>query len=101
MVFPTNFDKTKKYPLAFLIHGGPQGAWADSWSTRWNPKVWADQGYVVVAPNPTGSTGFGQDLTDAIANNWGELYNQPFPFFSQPTFISLTTKQAAILTKTL
>ncbi|EPS29403.1 hypothetical protein PDE_04352 [Penicillium oxalicum 114-2] len=71
MVFPTNFDKTKKYPLAFLIHGGPQGAWADSWSTRWNPKVWADQGYVVVAPNPTGSTGFGQDLTDAIANNWG------------------------------
>ncbi|KAF7718947.1 Dipeptidyl-peptidase 5 [Penicillium ucsense] len=71
MVFPANFDKSKKYPLAFLIHGGPQGSWADSWSTRWNPKVWADQGYVVVAPNPTGSTGFGQALTDAIANNWG------------------------------
>jgi hypothetical protein len=55
----------------FLVHGGPQGSWADSWSTRWNPKVFADQGYVVVAPNPTGSTGFGDELTDAIANNWG------------------------------
>ncbi len=71
VIYPSNFDKSKKYPLVFFVHGGPQGSWADSWSTRWNPKVWADQGYVVVAPNPTGSTGFGQELTDAIANNWG------------------------------
>ncbi|CEJ61117.1 Putative Dipeptidyl-peptidase 5 [Penicillium brasilianum] len=71
LIYPANFDKSKKYPLVFFVHGGPQGSWADSWSTRWNPKVWADQGYVVVAPNPTGSTGFGQELTDAITNNWG------------------------------
>lgn len=71
VTYPQNFDKSKKYPLAYLIHGGPQGSWADSWSTRWNPKVFADQGYVVVAPNPTGSTGWGDELTDAIQNNWG------------------------------
>ncbi|KAL2818260.1 Alpha/Beta hydrolase protein [Aspergillus cavernicola] len=71
IVKPTGFDESKTYPLAFLIHGGPQGSWADSWSTRWNPKVFADQGYVVIAPNPTGSTGFGDELTDAIQNNWG------------------------------
>lgn len=68
---PTNFDKSKKYPLALLIHGGPQSAWSDDWSTRWNPAVFAEQGYFVVCPNPTGSTGYGQDFTDAIAQNWG------------------------------
>ncbi|PWY68629.1 dipeptidyl peptidase V [Aspergillus heteromorphus CBS 117.55] len=71
IIYPQGFDKTKTYPLALFIHGGPQGAWRDSWSTRWNPKVFADQGYVVIAPNPTGSTGFGDALTDAIQNNWG------------------------------
>ncbi|KAJ5103144.1 hypothetical protein N7532_003673 [Penicillium argentinense] len=71
IIYPTGFDKSKSYPLLYYIHGGPQGSWADSWSTRWNYKVWADQGYVVVAPNPTGSTGFGDKLTDAIQNNWG------------------------------
>ncbi|EER27874.1 Dipeptidyl-peptidase V precursor, putative [Coccidioides posadasii C735 delta SOWgp] len=75
IVKPENFDPNKKYPLAFLIHGGPQGAWGDSWSYRWNPKVWADQGYVAVAPNPTGSTGWGQAFTDAIQNDWG---NAPY-----------------------
>ncbi|CAJ2501820.1 Uu.00g046730.m01.CDS01 [Anthostomella pinea] len=68
---PSDFDPNKNYPLAFLIHGGPQGAWGDSWSTRWNPAIFAEQGYVVVLPNPTGSTGYGQDLTDAIALEWG------------------------------
>lgn len=52
MIYPRNFDKSKTYPLLFHIHGGPQGAWSDSWSTRWNYKVFADQGYVVVAPSP-------------------------------------------------
>lgn len=61
----------KKAPLAFLIHGGPQGAWTDSWSTRWNPGLIALQGYFVVAINPTGSTGYGQDFTDDIQYNWG------------------------------
>ncbi|KAN0122478.1 dipeptidyl-peptidase-like protein V precursor [Hyaloscypha variabilis] len=68
---PSNFDKSKKYPLAFLIHGGPQGAWNEGWSTRWNPAVFAEQGYVVVTPNPTGSTGYGMDFQNGIKNQWG------------------------------
>ncbi|KAL3423113.1 oligopeptidase family protein [Phlyctema vagabunda] len=68
---PSNFDKNKTYPLAFLIHGGPAGTWADAWSTRWNPAVWAEQGYVVVAPNPTGSTSFGQAFAAAVKGDWG------------------------------
>lgn len=71
MIYPENFDKSKSYPLLYYIHGGPQSSWLDSWSTRWNPKVFADQGYVVVAPNPTGSSGFGDALQDAIQNQWG------------------------------
>ncbi|KAK0657203.1 Alpha/Beta hydrolase protein [Cercophora newfieldiana] len=68
---PSNFDKNKKYPLAFLIHGGPQGAWLDGWSTRWNPAIFAEQGYVVVTPNPTGSSGYGMALQDGIQGEWG------------------------------
>ncbi|KAJ8107569.1 hypothetical protein ONZ43_g6693 [Nemania bipapillata] len=71
MMKPSTFDPEKKYPLAFLIHGGPQGAWGDSWSTRWNPAIFAEQGYVVVMPNPTGSTGYGQKYVDDIALDWG------------------------------
>jgi dipeptidyl aminopeptidase/acylaminoacyl peptidase len=61
----------KKWPIVLLIHGGPQGAWEDQWSTRWNPNVFTQQGYFVVAINPTGSTTFGQEFTDAIAEDWG------------------------------
>ncbi|KAK3328815.1 Alpha/Beta hydrolase protein [Apodospora peruviana] len=68
---PSGFDKNKKYPLAFLIHGGPQGAWMDGWSTRWNPAIFAEQGYVVVSPNPTGSTGYGMALQNGIKGDWG------------------------------
>ncbi|KAI6813056.1 alpha/beta-hydrolase [Hortaea werneckii] len=68
---PSTFDESKTYPVAYLIHGGPQGSWADSWSTRWNPAVYAEQGYIVICPNPTGSTGYGQSFTDAIRRNWG------------------------------
>lgn len=71
IVYPEGFDNTSTYPLAFIVHGGPQSAFLNSWSTRWNLKVWADQGYVVVAINPTGSTSYGQAFTDAIQNNWG------------------------------
>ncbi|BGP17602.1 hypothetical protein JCM10213_001253 [Rhodosporidiobolus nylandii] len=63
--------KEKKYPLAFLCHGGPQSAWDDAWSTRWNPNVFASHGYIVVAINRTGSTGFGQEFCDAIKGDWG------------------------------
>lgn len=71
VVKPSRFDPYKKYPLCYLIHGGPQSAWNDQWSTRWNPAVFAEQGYVVIAPNPTGSTGYGQPFTDAIRDSWG------------------------------
>ena len=73
VVKPSNFSSDKTYPLAYLIHGGPQGAWEDSWSTRWNPAVFAEQGYVVICPNPTGSTSYGQAFTDAIQGQWGGL----------------------------
>lgn len=71
MLRPSNFDKKKKYPLCMLIHGGPQGAWLDGWSTRWNPAIFAEQGYVVVCPNPTGSTGYGMHLQNGITGEWG------------------------------
>jgi dipeptidyl aminopeptidase/acylaminoacyl peptidase len=68
---PPGFDPQKKWPLAYLVHGGPQGAWEDAWSYRWNPALWAAQGYVVALPNPRGSTGFGQDYVDQISGDWG------------------------------
>jgi dipeptidyl aminopeptidase/acylaminoacyl peptidase len=71
LVTPPDFDPAKKYPAVFLIHGGPQSAWSDAWSFRWNPQVFAAYGYVVYAPNPRGSTGFGQEFTDQISRDWG------------------------------
>ncbi len=71
LIKPPHFDQAKKYPLVYLVHGGPQGAWENGWSFRWCPVLWAAQGYVIVAPNPTGSTGFGQKLTDDISRDWG------------------------------
>jgi dipeptidyl aminopeptidase/acylaminoacyl peptidase len=68
---PPGFDPAKKWPLAYLVHGGPQGAWEDGWSYRWCPQLWAAQGYVVALPNPRGSTGFGQKFVDAISGDWG------------------------------
>ncbi|KAI0822032.1 alpha/beta-hydrolase [Trametes gibbosa] len=63
--------ESKKWPVLLLIHGGPEGAWEDQWSNRWNPNIFAQQGYIVVAINPTGSTSFGQELTNAIKEDWG------------------------------
>lgn len=68
---PPGFDARKKWPLAYLVHGGPQGAWEDGWSFRWCPELWAAQGYVVALPNPRGSTGFGQKYVDDISGDWG------------------------------
>jgi len=56
--------------VAFVIHGGPQGAWADAWHPRWNAQAWASRGFLTVLPNPRGSTGFGQAYTDAISGDW-------------------------------
>ncbi|MEW6208822.1 MAG: S9 family peptidase [Acidobacteriota bacterium] len=75
LIKPADFTPDKKWPLIVLIHGGPQGAWNDSWSYRWNPQVFASSGYVVFAPNPRGSTGYGQRLTNEISGDWaGKVY---------------------------
>jgi dipeptidyl aminopeptidase/acylaminoacyl peptidase len=68
---PPNFDASKKYPVKFLMHGGPQGAWGDDWSFRWNPNLFAANGYVVVMINPRGSTGYGQQFVDDVNGDWG------------------------------
>jgi len=72
MVKPPGFDANKKYPLKFLIHGGPQGAWGNEWTYRWNAELFASTGnYVVVMINFRGSTGYGQTFTDSISGDWG------------------------------
>jgi len=71
IIRPPNFDPAKKYPLKFLIHGGPEGNWGDAWSYRWNAELFAANGYVVVMINFRGSTGYGQDFVDAINGDWG------------------------------
>ena len=71
VVKPKDFDASRKYPLLVLIHGGPQSAWNDNWGFRWNPQVFANAGYVVFAPNPRGSTGYGQQFVNEISGDWG------------------------------
>jgi dipeptidyl aminopeptidase/acylaminoacyl peptidase len=81
MVKPPGFDQNKKYPLKFLLHGGPQGAWGNDWTYRWNAQLFAatgnyesvrdPRGYVVVMINFHGSTGYGQKFTDSISGDWG------------------------------
>jgi dipeptidyl aminopeptidase/acylaminoacyl peptidase len=71
LIRPPGFDPTKKYPVKFLIHGGPEGAWGDAWSYRWNPELFAANGYVVVMINPRGSTGYGQAIVDGVNGDWG------------------------------
>ncbi len=71
IIQPPGFDASKKYPVKFLIHGGPQGAWGDDWSYRWNPELFAANGYVVVMINPGGSTGYGQAFVDRVNGDWG------------------------------
>ena len=68
---PWNAEPGKKYPVAFLVHGGPQGSFGNSWSYRWNPQVYAGAGYASVFIDFHGSTGYGQKFTDAISGDWG------------------------------
>ena len=68
---PWNAEAGKKYPIAFLVHGGPQGSFGNSWSYRWNPQVYAGAGYATVFIDFHGSTGYGQKFTDSISNDWG------------------------------
>ncbi len=71
LVYPVNFEPSQKYPLAFLIHGGPQGSFDDHFHYRWNPEIYACHGYATVMIDFHGSTGYGQDFTDAINGDWG------------------------------
>ena len=69
---PWNYQAGKKYPVAFIIHGGPQGSFGNGWSYRWNPQTYAGQGYAVVMIDFHGSTGYGQAFTDSISQHWGD-----------------------------
>ncbi|MGA3243088.1 MAG: S9 family peptidase [Bacteroidota bacterium] len=71
LVMPPAFDASKKYPMIFLIHGGPQGQWGDQFHYRWSAQMFASRGYVAVLINPRGSTGYGQHFTDEISRDWG------------------------------
>ena len=71
LVYPVDFDAAKKYPVAFLIHGGPQGSFGNDFHYRWNPQAYAGAGYAAVMIDFHGSTGYGQAFTDAINGDWG------------------------------
>lgn len=71
VVKPPQWKDGEKFPVVLLIHGGPQGAWLDSWSSRWNYELFAATGAAVVAINPRGSTGYGQRITDEVSKDWG------------------------------
>ncbi len=69
---PADYKPGRKYPVAFLIHGGPQGSFGNAWSYRWNPQVFANHGYAVVTVDFHGSSGYGQAFTDSISLHWGD-----------------------------
>ena len=72
VIKPAGYVEGRKYPVAFLIHGGPQGSFGNAWSSRWNAQTYAGAGYAVVMIDFHGSTGYGQDFTDAISQHWGD-----------------------------
>lgn len=71
VVKPVDFDPSQKYPIAFLIHGGPQGSFGNDFHYRWNPQAYAGAGYAAVLVDFHGSTGYGQEFCDAIRGDWG------------------------------
>jgi dipeptidyl aminopeptidase/acylaminoacyl peptidase len=71
LIPPPGFNPSEKYPVKFLIHGGPEGDWGDMWSYRWNAELFAANGYVVIMINPRGSTGYGQAFVDGVNGDWG------------------------------
>jgi dipeptidyl aminopeptidase/acylaminoacyl peptidase len=99
IIKPPGFDAKKKYPLVFWVHGGPQSMWGDAWSTRWNPQIWAAQGYVVSLANPRGSVGFGQKFTDEISRDWsGKVIDDLFAclvYLEKQPYIDTTRMAAA------
>jgi dipeptidyl aminopeptidase/acylaminoacyl peptidase len=99
LVRPPQFDATRKYPLVFWVHGGPQGAFLNSWSYRWNAQLWAAQGYVLALPNPRGSTGFGQKFVDEISHDWsGKVFEDlmaGLAFLEQQPYLDTNRMAAA------
>ncbi len=71
VVKPADFDATKKYPVAFIVHGGPQGSMSNHFHYRWNPEIYAAHGYAAIVVDFHGSTGYGQAFCDAIRDDWG------------------------------
>jgi dipeptidyl aminopeptidase/acylaminoacyl peptidase len=71
IIRPPQYQAGKKFPVLFLIHGGPQGEWLDQWHGRWNFELFASPGFGIVAINPRGSFGYGQKFTDQISRDWG------------------------------
>jgi dipeptidyl aminopeptidase/acylaminoacyl peptidase len=71
LVKPVDFDPARRYPVAFLVHGGPQGSFGNDFHYRWNPQAYAGAGYAAVMVDFHGSTGYGQEFTDAIRGDWG------------------------------
>jgi dipeptidyl aminopeptidase/acylaminoacyl peptidase len=71
VVRPPQYEPGKKYPAILLIHGGPQGAWLDSWHSRWNYQMFAAPGFGLVIINPRGSTGYGQRFVEQVSGDWG------------------------------
>src|SRR5690606_34766772 len=72
VIKPANYVQGGRYPVAFLIHGGPQGSFGNGWSYRWNPQTYAGAGYAVVMIDFHGSVGYGQAFTDSISGHWGD-----------------------------
>ncbi len=95
LIRPPGFDAAKKYPVKFLIHGGPQDAWGDDWSYRWNAELFAANGYVVVMINPRGSTGYGQAIVDGVNGDWGGK-----PFSDLMTGLDYAEQHYAFIDKT-
>ncbi len=71
LVKPWNWEPGRRYPIAFLVHGGPQSSFANNWSYRWNPQVYAGAGFAALMIDFHGSTGYGQAFTDSISGDWG------------------------------
>ncbi|HEY0928112.1 S9 family peptidase [Brevundimonas sp.] len=69
---PAGYVEGRRYPVVYLIHGGPKSPWTNGWSYRWNPQIYTGAGYGVVMVNFHGSPGFGQAFTDAINEHWGD-----------------------------
>ena len=68
---PPGYRPERRWPLVVLVHGGPQGGWGEGWSYRWNPQIWAARGYLVLMPNPRGSSGYGREFQEQVSRDWG------------------------------